>query len=346
ILFTNGDNDTFPLRFVQMTKGFRTDVTVVNMSQFNLPRQIAYWRYRTAHPLPLTLADSVYERELTDVALLRKEPLASIAVDTFLQGVEQKKLSKDIYWTPLLDLPSQTFTLPVVGGDTLIWTISKSHLTRSGIALLDMLRSNQWKRPFHFVITMFPATALDLTEYFSLEGLAYHLMPSKPPKDSADFNGIEEDRCLTLFLNDFDWSGMENATETKAMMNTNYRLQMAAVAKRLCTHHRYQDAERLLDQCMRVIPQEGFPMERMGIPIMDAYYASGAEEKADQVALLVVEQTLAMDLSQRDWGSAQETEPIDLKERVLERVMNTLKEKKRREALKRVKQMARTAGLG
>lgn len=346
ILFTNGDTDTFPLEYVQMAEGFRTDVTVVNMSMFNLPRSIAHYRARTAVPIPFTLADSVFARGLTDVAVLRKAPLASVPVARFLSGVEQQRLNPDITWHAYLDLPSTNFTLPGPAGmDSIRWTLPKDYLLRNGIALFDLLQANAWKRPVYFAVTMGPDSYMGLQDHFALEGSAFRLTPERMVEDSNQFGRVDGDRCLVLFTDSFDVSGTERSSRGRSMLATNYRLHMARVASHLAQCGRAADGERLLDHAMATIPEAVFPLENIGLVVMDAYFECGAAEKADRVALSTMRSMVAKDLTIRNWGHMPEQERADLKERVAERLLDTLDRQKRPTARKEVRRLAKEAKL-
>ncbi len=346
ILFTNGDTDTFPLEYVQWVEDHRTDVTVVNMSMFNLPRYISFFMHRTKHPLPFTLPDSVFARPLTDVAVLPREPMEHVPVERFLDGVERGELNKDYTSQEYLVLPSQRFTLPgPMGADSLQWTVPKHYLTRSGIALYDLLRTNRWQRPVHFAVTTSQDSQMGLQDHFVMEGLTYRLTAEKSPEDATPYDIVDVDRSLDFFLHHFDSSGMGTTTTSKASIVNNYRLQMAKTAGKLAEKGRKQDAERLLDHCVASIPGTVFPMDRVGIPIMEAYITCGAFEKVDDLAITIMKSTLAMDLTVREWGRVPEQEPSDLKERVAQRLLFTLAREERHRAHKEVKRLAREAGL-
>ena len=347
ILFVNGDTDTFPLLYLQMKDGYRTDVTVVNMSMFNLPRYIEYLRDQGTATISLELTDSIYADPLTDFATLRNTPEPVLRVDTFLSDVSALKLSKDMYWRPALDLPSSHFEMAgPQSGSMISWTIPKNYILRNGIATLDLLHSNNWKRPIYFAITTGPDALLGLQDHFALEGLAYRLTGTIAKEDTFQYGTVDDDRCISLFTTGFDWAGMNGSTEGKQMLCTNYRIQMSTVAKHLCRTGRFKDAGQLLDLCMHVIPDTIYPLTTMGIPIMEAYYDCMEPDKGDAAAIAVIRSTLAIDLSTRDWGTLPEQKPQDLKEQVLKRVLNRLKKEKRRAASKEVRRMAKAAGIG
>jgi hypothetical protein len=294
----------------------------------------------------LELADSIYADPLTDFAVLRRTPESALKVDTFLSDVSELKLSKDEYRTTALDLSSSHFEMAGPDSGSMIsWSVPKNYILRNCIATLDLLHSNEWKRPIYFAITMGPDSYHGLQEHFALEGLAYRLTGTVAKEDTFQYGTIDDDRCLSLFTTGFDWTGMNGSTEGKEMLCTNYRVQMSAVAKHLCRSGRYEDADHILDQCVRVIPDSVFPLGTMGIPLMEGYYDCKEPEKGDAVAVAVIRSTLAMDLSARNWAVLPEQKPQDLKEQVLKRVLEQLKKEKRRAASREVRNMAKAEGI-
>ena len=216
ILFTNGDNDTFPLWYAQEVEGFRTDARVLNLSLLNTDWYIeqasrkAYDSDRVPFSLPSSRTrqgscDQVFFNPDTKdkaPAMSARELIDMIKnVDPKVLEVREEKDDRDepfndtvfvlptnkIYIPVDKALVKKNGTVPADTPDSLIvdrveWTINKSYLLKADLMILDLLASNNWQRPIYFAVTAGSDSYLDLEGYFNLEGLAYRLVPMKTNK--------------------------------------------------------------------------------------------------------------------------------------------------------------------
>ena len=173
ILFTNGDNDTFPLWYLQEVERIRTDVRVVNLSLANTGwylDQLKNTRPRGAKPVVFSLSDD-------EIASITYVPIDS--VDAVLPAVEARRQL-------LRESSLQGITLPVVPTDTIKWLL-KPGLTYNGqgylrpqdIAVYEILMNNFDSRPVYFALTVDPESMIGLENYLRLDGLAYKVVPLK-----------------------------------------------------------------------------------------------------------------------------------------------------------------------
>ena len=148
ILFTNGDNDTFPLWYLQEVEGIRKDVRVVNLSLLNTAWYIR--QLRDAEPkLPLFLTDE-------GIAQMRPIPW------------EERELS-----------------LPAPGPDNttvaLTWTLKPTYADRfirtQDRMIVQLIKDGNWSRPIYFAVTVAPSNKIGLERYLEMQGLVYELMP-------------------------------------------------------------------------------------------------------------------------------------------------------------------------
>ncbi|MDD3737095.1 MAG: DUF2723 domain-containing protein, partial [Bacteroidales bacterium] len=199
ILFTGGDNDTFPLWYAQEVEGMRTDVRVCNLMLLNTDWYIDQMKYRayTSEPLPISLPKELYYDGVNNqVAVLEKVkgPATAREVMEFINsGSDLAKLK--IYGDDLWYIPTRTIRIPVDSAkvvsngtvrpedaDKIVpyieINLKGSWLMKNQLMVLDILARNDWDRPVYFV-TGQHEDALGLEEYFQLEGLAYRLVPIK-----------------------------------------------------------------------------------------------------------------------------------------------------------------------
>ncbi|MBD3165543.1 DUF2723 domain-containing protein, partial [bacterium] len=172
ILFTNGDNDTFPLWYLQVVEGLRTDVRVVNLSLLNTNWYIK--QLRDEEPkVPVELSDRVIDERLT--------------------GRSQEALLAR-YWPP----GRRSWTLPKPDGGTLELNIPATMYVPTGLPdeqpgqnnflrvqdmmILHILEANRWRRPIYFAVTVSNSNLLGLHDYLAMEGLVFRIHPEKVPE--------------------------------------------------------------------------------------------------------------------------------------------------------------------
>lgn len=210
ILFTNGDNDTFPLWYLQEVEGVRTDVRVVCLSLLNTPWYINQLKNQWSHqspPVEFSYTDeqianieskfnfskpSDFWEPKTVKIPVNKELLK----DTFYSGHNtgealekaRKAKSRNFY----VKSDSVAFPIPVASLDNeMSFYYQGNFLTEDGRGnklyytrvqddmILDIIRTNMWKRPVYFAITVSRDGQLNMQNYFYLEGQAYRVIPKK-----------------------------------------------------------------------------------------------------------------------------------------------------------------------
>jgi hypothetical protein len=193
VLFTGGDNDTFPLWYLQEVEGFRTDVRVVVLSYFNTDWYINQLRkqYYNSAPLQLTLTEKDYRQYgLNDILYIDDKIKQGIDVQQYLSliSAEHPALKvvtgkDDAYHL----LPSRLLKLKtsIDSTETLSLKVSGNYLEKNALAILDLLVSNGWKRPFYFNVTSMNSLGIELEPYLVQEGLLYRLTPVRSENGSA-----------------------------------------------------------------------------------------------------------------------------------------------------------------
>ncbi|MEI6756523.1 MAG: DUF2723 domain-containing protein [Chlorobium sp.] len=173
ILFTNGDNDTFPLWYLQEVERIRTDVRVVNLSLANTGwylEQLKNSRPRGAKPVAFSMSDG-------EIAGITYVPIDS--VDAVLPAIEARRQL-------LRESTLHGTALPSAPADTIKWLL-KPGLTYNGqgylrpqdIAVYEILMNNFATRPVYFALTVDPESMIGLENYLRLDGLAYKVVPLK-----------------------------------------------------------------------------------------------------------------------------------------------------------------------
>jgi hypothetical protein len=175
ILFTNGDNDTFPLWCLQAVYGVRQDVTIVNLSLaaadwYDL--QLKNERPYGSLEVPMTYTD---------------EQLRKIAKQGYIMWDENKLVSVDV---PVKAYPDSMRNKPNLP-DKLVFKIPATirqkdennkvvtALKSVDLFVLDIIKANKWERPIYFSVTVTPENYIGLSEYLIVEGMAQKLLPYK-----------------------------------------------------------------------------------------------------------------------------------------------------------------------
>ncbi|QJD97090.1 MFS transporter [Mucilaginibacter robiniae] len=235
ILFTYGDNDTYPLWYIQEVEGVRPDVRIVNLSLLGTDWYIRQMKQQmnASAPLPITMPNEKFEAGVRDVVYFSdmgiaaptpvKEIFDFITSDSpnakkqseYTGSVENYLPTKNFKLSINPDEVVQTGTVPAAQkgqiDSAMIWKYNSNYVTKDNLAVLDILAHNNWKRPVYFAITVGSENMMGMDKYMHDEGFAYHLQPLKADTSVA---AGEATNTLTMYnniMNKFRWGNMKNA---------------------------------------------------------------------------------------------------------------------------------------
>ncbi len=311
ILFTNGDNDTFPLWYAQEVEGIRTDVRVVNLSLLQTDWYISQMR-RAAYesePVPFTIPEDKLQASKREVAyLMAKDEKAMNLKEAIKFVASDDPENKFDNGGKLIDyLPSRNFYVnvdslsvmrnKVIGvKDTarlskrISWDLgNRGYITKNELMVLDLIAHNNWKRPIYFAVTTGSEAYVGLEKYFQLEGLAYRYVPIKQTEsEQAQGGRVNTEKMYDNIMNKFLWGGMDkpgvNLDETSTRMAGNLRMQMSILAQALINEGKKTKAKAVLDKSLSVMPEENIPYDGTIYTLCAAYYQIGEKDKANQLA--------------------------------------------------------------
>ncbi len=306
IIFTNGDNDTFPLWYNQEVEGARTDTRVTNLSYLQMAwyaDQMKRQAY-TSDALPISFQSYQYSNGKLDVAYLLEmidEPMNLKTAIELLKSNDPKykRLVAQRYGDDFDFLPTRKFFLPVDSAAALkTGTVSpenagkivsqmdlnfskKSYLGKHEMVILDMLQHNNWERPIYFAVTVGSDSYMGLQDYFQLEGMAYRVVPVKGA------SRVNTEVMYDNMMNKFKWGGIENPNvyldENNLRMTATLRHMFSRLAGGLIAEGKKEKALTALDYCMEVIPSKTVPYTYVCIVLANQYYQLGEKEKAEAI---------------------------------------------------------------
>jgi hypothetical protein len=220
VLFTGGDNDTFPLWYVQEVEGYRTDVRVMVLSYMNTDWYINQLRrpYYQSPPLQFSLSKKDYRQYgPNDVLYLDDKIKQGIDVNQYLKLLKEDHSALrmvgsdgDAYHI----IPSKT--LKVRTGDSdkeLSIQVTENYLEKNALAILDLIASNEWKRPLYFNFTSMNTMSIDLKPYLIQEGLVYRLRTDRAEKGPA----VNTELTYKILIESANFSNLADAR-----VNFNY----------------------------------------------------------------------------------------------------------------------------
>ncbi|MFK7844228.1 MAG: DUF2723 domain-containing protein [Rhodothermales bacterium] len=280
ILITNGDNDTFPLWYLQEVEQERQDVRVVNISLLNTPwyiKQLKNQSSRDSAPLPFSMTNDRIE-ELEIIPWKPDQLSLPVDLDQILGSSEVPIAIED---TSLLESP-MTWTLngrPYSDQFNLLYV--------SDQALLDILITNAkdgWKRPIYYAVTVSQDGQLDLENYFQLEGQAFRIVPIK----HNELLGRAIPSITPENLKKFKFTNLDNPDvyfdENIRRMVDNYRNVFVQTAQTMYNSGDIAGAAELLDFLMEKIPFEVIPgTERSHLIVARAYQLVEENSKAVEI---------------------------------------------------------------
>jgi hypothetical protein len=311
ILFTNGDNDTFPLWYAQEVEGKRTDIRICNLMLLNTDWYIDEMKVKSheSDPLPITLPEKKYYDGVNNQVYIVEKSKDPVDISTVIEWIksDNKATKVQISETEVLDnIPSRTIRIPVDAAKVIASGAVKpadadkivpyidiklkgSAILKSSLLVLDILAHNDWKRPIYFV-TGYHEDAMGLEEYFQLEGLAYRLVPIKSENKSwLKYGRIDTDILYNNLMTKFVWGGAKEKgvdidyNHKRNLLVIKARYDYARLANALSSEGKNEKALSVLDYCMTTFPISKISYDMYVPDLIEAYVNAGAIEKATEL---------------------------------------------------------------
>jgi len=312
IIFTQGDNDTYPLWYAQEVEGIRTDIRIVNLSLLGVDWYIDQLRFKMNNAQPLKMSFTSEQVAASNRDIIRYAPNpqipenASLDIKRVMQFIAsddpRNKVSTgrgefDPYFPTknfYLDIDTnKARAMNMVAADEPItsrmsWSITNGNLLKNDLLTLDIVANNIMERPIYFAVSVAPEAYLGFEKYFQLEGLSYRIVPRENATGNSYSAPVRTDVMFDNMMKKFKFGGIESnpniyLDENIMRMTVNVRGNFGRLAEALLAKGENEKAIQALDYSLKMMPTERVPLNVFSYQYPDIYYKAGAKEKGKKV---------------------------------------------------------------
>ena len=306
ILFTGGDNDTFPLWYVQEVENFRTDVRVIVLSYFNTDWYIEQMmsKKNKSEKIDFSVSlDSYIQGGLNDYLPYRNDSRIQnrpISLKGYINLVKRnsKAIQVPTSVSNYNSIPSKSFWLASKGKESLLGKFdsyyqdtllinlksNKNGLEKKDLAFLDLLQANNWERPIYFNNTSLNGIGLELKRNVIQEGFAYRLLPILSPNSGSL---IDSEKMYNNLMSNSFWRGLDDEkayfSEDHRGFIMNYRSTFNTLIKELINKKEYDKALEVINKSLDLIPDKAIMYDHFSVQIVE--YLINLNEKAGMKTL-------------------------------------------------------------
>jgi len=270
VIFTNGDNDTFPLWYLQEVEKVRKDIRIVNLSLLNTAWYIK--QLRDEEPkVPINLTDEQID-DLAPIAWKTQERYIPVPEDL------AERLRSELPPEIAAKVKDRiTFNVkPTIGSG------ASGGIKVHDIMVMRILQESRWKRPVYFAVTVSNDNMVGLHSYFRMDGLAFKIMP-------YEVDDVDPKVLQTNLTEKYRYRGLDNPDlyldRTTLRLMGNYRSAFMQLADYYLANGQAEEARLVLDGMTRKIPPHVIPYsdERSVLAIADLYRRTGMEMNLDDM---------------------------------------------------------------
>ena len=308
ILFTIGDNDTFPLWYAQEIENIRTDVKIVNTSLFMTDWYIDQMKRKsyTSEALPISFKHDQYVGDKLEISANIPKTEARWNIKDFINFIasdDQRTMldlenGQKIHFFPTnrIRIPVDKNTIirnKVVNpkfNDSIVSYIDldiKGNLYKNRLMMLDVIANNNWKRPIYFSAGSFgDDDYLWMKEYLQLDGLVYKLVPLRTKiieENPLDMGQIDSEKMYNLIMK-WDWGNGDSKTiyhDPETRRNSiSYRNNMARLMQQLINEGKIEKAKNIIELSLKKMPIDYYGYYLTVESFAAGYYEVGEKAKA------------------------------------------------------------------
>ncbi|WP_271407002.1 glycosyltransferase family 117 protein [Tenacibaculum soleae] len=350
IIFTIGDNDTFPLWYMQQVEGVRRDIKIVNTSLFQTDWYIDQMKKKTydADPIPSQLTHDQYKYGTLDVAYHIPHPRfkdSIISIKNFMRWIEsdndatyyideENDVREKFYPTNKIRIPVNKANVLKTGLvaqkdadkilDYIDITVDAQALAKNRILMLDILNNFDWKRPIYFTGgANADEEYIWLKDYIQLDGMSYKFVPIKTPnKGKTMFNmGRIDTKKMYDNVKKWDWKTINNGKiyldEQSKRNAISIRNNLMRLSEEFLKEGDSVNAKDVLDLSLYKMPINDFGHYSISLGYPELYYRIGDIDKAHET----VETLITVFQQKLKYYSTFKDEDVDL---ILDNLETTL----------------------
>ena len=310
ILFTIGDNDTFPLWYAQEIENIRPDIKIVNTQLFMTDWYIDQMKRKTytSDGLPISFTHNQYVGDKLDYALRILKTDARWELKDMLNFIKNPESTVDLPNGQSIHFyPTNKFRITIDKeniiknkvvnpkyNDSIVpfidLDIKDQALYKNRIMMLDVIVNNNWKRPIYFTGGSFgDDDYLWMKDYLQLDGLVYKLVPLRTKMDqeySIEMGQIDSDKMYDL-VTKWKWGNGDKTTiyhDVETRKNSiSYRTNMSRLADKLISEGKNDKARKIIEEALTAMPIDYYGYYTIVEPFANSYYTLKDKAKAREL---------------------------------------------------------------
>jgi hypothetical protein len=309
LIFTNGDNDTFPLWYIQEVEGVRTDVRVCCMPFLPQDWYIDQLKrtYYTSKALPISMTYEQYrqgKRGYIPIIDKINSPTDLKQLIEFATEDDPRAMVSSSTGRQFNYIPASTFVLPVdranvlkygiVSADrinqvdsSIVWSMGQEQVFKDELVILDILAHNNWERPMYYT-TPRQTGSVKLDDYLELQGMTYKLIPIKGPAQTGMSGMVNTEVMYDNVMHKFKYTNFNNPKayqdETCRRMMQNLKNNFNRLASALIDEGKMDKATDVLTKLQDVLPREVMGYTTTDVETANLWYKAGNRDKGREAA--------------------------------------------------------------